>query len=90
MSDGAAEESGECSSKGASLHAKKKARKSEATAASRVSEPDRLFSDLMQKLEGMERQSAAELAREVRMSAAVLPFPYACLWCRGDALKTCR
>ena len=75
MSDGPAEESRNCSSEQSSHSVKKKARKSEATAALRVSEPDLRFSDLMQRLEEMERQNAAELAREVRYTAAVLLFP---------------
>lgn len=70
-SAGAAEDSGEGTSEQLDEPVRKRAKMSETTAASRVSEPDPLFSVLMDKVEEMDRHDAAADAREVRYSSAM-------------------
>ncbi|CAL5228043.1 g11107 [Coccomyxa viridis] len=63
-SAGAAHKSGESTSEQSCARVKKKARTSETTAASRVSQPDSLIALLMHKVEEMDQYDAAANARE--------------------------
>ena len=85
-SAGAAHKSGASTSEQSCARVKKKARTSETTAASRVSQPDSLIALLMHKVEEMDQYDAAANAREVSHSRAMSALVFVPATVGGEGL----